>query len=87
MKRFFKIIFFSGLIVWLTACGGGGSSSSEPTTQLPAPFPPGKFGEIIVNSDFSIPKEALFLDIRDTTERNGGYAAGTIAGAVFEFRH
>jgi len=61
-------------------------NNNTPKANLPKEFPVGEFGEIKLTADYVIPKEALFLDIRNPWERDRGYAKGSIGGAVYEFR-
>ncbi len=57
----------------------------------------GEFGNIDLNSSYKIPKEAIFLDVRNSWERDGwkedqnswinpNLAQGSIGGAIYEYR-
>jgi rhodanese-related sulfurtransferase len=52
----------------------------------PGPFPPGVHGDITLTPDWTVPKGALFLDVRNDWERVDFRAAGTVGGAVYEYR-
>ncbi len=84
------------LILALVACGGGNSTAdSERVSELSQldngnsskpHFEAGKFGEITLTRSYTIPSDALFIDVRNDWERVNGYAAGSIGGVVYEYR-
>ena len=52
----------------------------------PGPFPPGVHGDITLSPSWTVPSGALFLDVRNDWERVDFRAAGTVGGAVYEYR-
>jgi len=52
----------------------------------PGPFPPGVHGDITLSPSWTVPDGALFLDVRNDWERVDFRAAGTVGGAVYEYR-
>jgi rhodanese-related sulfurtransferase len=106
VKSLFTALLGFSLIFGFSGCGSNDSKSSsgdatgngvstglsEAGQNLPAEFPAGKYGEINVTSDYKIPKEALFLDVRNPSERYkeavyaGKHAEGSIDGAIYEIR-
>jgi len=82
MKLFASIAFTVVTILSLTACGGSGGSSDTKTT-----FEKGQYGDIKLTSNWTIPKNSLFLDIRNDWERIQFRAKGSIGGAIYEYRN
>jgi rhodanese-related sulfurtransferase len=103
MRKLLISLMAIGLVLGFTACGGGGGSDNTVLkndsintgltgTNLPKEFEPGKYGDINLTENYQIPKEALFLDIRNPYERykegvhDGRHAEGSVDGAIFQFR-
>lgn len=91
MRLFLSIVFSIVLMASFTACGssgsGGSPNNSDPETGMePGPFVAGEYGEITLTSDWTVPDNAIFLDIRNDWERVTSRAAGSVGGAIYEYR-
>jgi len=94
MKHLIALLFSLVLMIGLAACGSSSSSTPSnpgggtdiPAVEQPGPFGPGEFGRISLTPDWQVPEGALFLDIRNDWERVTIRAAGSVGGAVYEYR-
>ncbi len=74
------------------------SSEKQAIVIKPGPYKRGEFGTVDINSSYKVPKDAIFLDIRNDWERedkwrekngiwsNSKLASGSVGGAVYEYR-
>ena len=91
MKVFLSIIFSIVVMLSFTACGSssnntGGSNNGGTGTIETGPFAPGEYGDIAITTDWNVPNDALFLDNRNDWERVQMRAAGSVGGAIYEYR-
>ena len=45
----------------------------------------GKWGDIILNERYTIPNDAIFIDIRTESERSNGYPENSVGGAIYSY--
>ena len=66
------------------------SAETPPKEETPPSkdivFPSGEYGSITLTPDWTVPKGAIFIDIRNDWERVEFRAVGTVGGAVYEYR-
>ncbi len=93
IKKSLTLISSSFLVLSLVACGGDTNMSNHndantltPSSTSKAHFEAGKFGTITLTRSYEIPKDAIFIDVRNDWERAKGFAAGSVGGVVYEFR-
>ena len=94
MRRALWHLFLLAIIAfWLGGCSIGDSDSDRSVndtntteTVLPPLFAPGDYGDIYLDANYTVPQNALFLDIRNRDEYEQKHAQGAVDGAIFEYR-
>ncbi len=98
MKSLIMIVLSLGIFFSFVGCGSGDTakiieenivveeSAIEKVTQV-GPFSDGAYGDVSVTSNYTLPQDAVLIDIRNAWEREvyGGYPEGSLV-ATYQTR-